>query len=62
MNHTRVPSPRVLDTRRTYPRTLREAYPLRHDTGLSGPYVRPGVMAALLRAVRRLLESKGTNL
>jgi hypothetical protein len=50
----------VLDTRRTYPRTLREAYPLRHDTGLSGPYVRPGVMAALLRAVRRLLESKGS--
>jgi len=59
VNSTRIPTPRVLDTRRTYPRTLEQAWPLRHDTGLSGPYVQPGVMAALLRAVRRLLESKG---
>jgi hypothetical protein len=49
----------TLDTTRRYPRTEREAYPLRHDTGLSGPYFRPGLLAFITRALRALLAPKG---
>lgn len=54
MNATRTPTPPVPDTRRTYPRTMEQAWPLRHDTGLSGPYVRPGIRAAISRLLRRI--------
>jgi hypothetical protein len=49
----------TLDTTRRYPRTEREAFRPLQDTGLSGPYLRPGLLAFLTRALRALLAPKG---